>query len=187
MVQQGQFRADLYFRLGGVEMHVPPLRARRDDVVGAGAALPRPARSIREPLTLSTAAAEAMRLYHWPGNVRELERLIERAVALAQSDRIELADLPEAVRGEYSRGAGAVARRVAHACARGPAATRAWCSTAAAATSGKTCRMLDISYHTLQAYLRLRSRRGRPRAGEAVAGVGAHSRSARRDASGHES
>ena len=48
MVQQGQFRSDLYFRLGGVEVHLPPLRARRDDVLELARALSGPARSIRE-------------------------------------------------------------------------------------------------------------------------------------------
>ena len=103
MVQQGQFRADLYFRLGGVEVHLPPLRARRDDVLELAQHFLAQHQRSGKPLTLSNAAAEAMRLYQWPGNVRELERLIERVVALTPSSRIELTDLPDAVRGDYSR------------------------------------------------------------------------------------
>jgi transcriptional regulator with PAS, ATPase and Fis domain len=152
MVRQGQFRADLYFRLGGVEVHLPPLRGRREDVVElAQHFLARHERSGR-PLALSTAAAEAMRLYEWPGNVRELERLIERVVALTQSNRIELTDLPETVRGEYSRVL-APSLEASHT-------LRAWASRYASlvfdrcgGNKRKTCRELDVSYHTLQAYL----------------------------------
>jgi transcriptional regulator with PAS, ATPase and Fis domain len=152
MVRQGQFRADLYFRLGGVEVHLPPLRGRREDVVElAHHFLARHERSGR-PLTLSTAAAEAMRLYEWPGNVRELERLVERVVALTQSSRIELTDLPDGVRGDYSRVL-APSLEASHT-------LRAWASRYASlvfdrcgGNKRKTCRALDVSYHTLQAYL----------------------------------
>ena len=75
--------------------------------------------------------------YDWPGNVRELERLIERAVALAESDVIELDDLPPTVRGDYADGPRAVAARATTRCARGRAATRGWCSTAATATNAR--------------------------------------------------
>ena len=152
MVQQGQFRSDLYFRLGGVEVHLPPLRARRDDVLELARHFLAQHDRSGKPLTLSTAAAEAMRLYQWPGNVRELERLIERVVALTPSSRIEVADLPEAVRGEYSRVL-APSLEASHT-------LRAWASRYASlvfdrcgGNKRKTCRMLDVSYHTLQAYL----------------------------------
>jgi DNA-binding NtrC family response regulator len=152
MVRQGQFRPDLYFRLGGVEIHVPPLRARRDDVIElARHFLAQHERSGRR-CTLSTEAAEAMRLYDWPGNVRELERLIERAVALAESDQIELSDLPDAIRGEYSQIL-APSLEAAHT-------MRTWASRYArfvfdrcGGNKRRTCRVLDVSYHTLQAYL----------------------------------
>jgi transcriptional regulator with PAS, ATPase and Fis domain len=152
MVQQGQFRADLYFRLGGVEVHLPPLRARRDDVLELAQHFLAQHDRSGKPLTLSNAAAEAMRLYQWPGNVRELERLIERVVALTRSTRIELADLPEAVRGDYSRVL-APSLEASHT-------LRAWASRYASlvfercgGNKRKTCRTLDVSYHTLQAYL----------------------------------
>ena len=152
MVQQGQFRADLYFRLGGVEVHLPPLRARRDDVLELALHFLAQHQRTGKPLTLSNAAAEAMRLYEWPGNVRELERLIERVVALTPSTRIELTDLPEAVRGDYSRVL-APSLEASHT-------LRAWASRYASlvfercgGNKRKTCRTLDVSYHTLQAYL----------------------------------
>jgi transcriptional regulator with PAS, ATPase and Fis domain len=152
MVQQGQFRADLYFRLGGVEVHLPPLRARRDDVLELALHFLAQHQRTGKPLTLSNAAAEAMRLYQWPGNVRELERLIERVVALTPSARIELTDLPETVRGDYSRVL-APSLEASHT-------LRAWASRYASlvfercgGNKRKTCRTLDVSYHTLQAYL----------------------------------
>ena len=152
LVQQGQFRKDLYFRLGGVEVNVPPLRLRHDDVLElATHFLTRHDRSTR-PLTLSRQAAEAFRLYAWPGNVRELERLIERAVALTASNRIELHDLPEAIQGEFAQ--------VLCPSLDASHTLRAWASRYAqmvfercGRNKRKTCRMLDVSYHTLQAYL----------------------------------
>ena len=115
-----------------------------------------------------------MRLYHWPGNVRELERVIERAVALAESDRIELDDLPPQVRGEY-------AEVLAPSLARTDT-MRAWGSRYArlvfercGRNKRQACRLLDISYHTLQAYLRFATRDGQ-RLGQAGAGVGAPAR-----------
>ena len=152
MVRQGQFRPDLYFRLGGVEIHVPPLRERHDDVIERAQHFLSQHERAGRRCTLSTEAAEAMRLYNWPGNVRELERFIERAVALAESDRIELADLPESVRGEYSQVL-APSLEAAHT-------MRTWASRYArfvfdrcGGNKRRTCRLLDVSYHTLQAYL----------------------------------
>ena len=81
LVSRSQFRADLYYRLSGVEIHVPPLRQRREDILELARYFLTRHRGARE-LTLSVAAEDALRLYGWPGNVRELERLMERAVAL---------------------------------------------------------------------------------------------------------
>ena len=159
LVARGLFRADLYYRLGGVEVHVPALRDRRDDVPELARYFLARHRHTRE-LELSGAAEEALRLYHWPGNVRELERLVERAVALVQSDCIELDDLPPQVRGEYAE---VLAPSLVRA-----ETMRAWGSRYArlvfercGRNKRQACRMLDISYHTLQAYLRFASREGR--------------------------
>ena len=151
LVAKGEFRADLYYRLSGVEIHVPALRDRRDDIPELARHFLSRHRGARE-LTLSPAADEALRLYSWPGNVRELERLIERAVALTQGSRIEPDDLPPHVRGEYASVLGP-------SLAAGES-LRAWASRYArlvfercGRNKRRTCRALDISYHTLQAYL----------------------------------
>src|SRR5678815_2709482 len=91
---------DRYYRLGGVEIHVPPLRARREDISELASYFLGRHNRARE-LAISDAAADALRMYSWPGNVRELERFVERAVALVDSHQIELDDLPPQLRGEY--------------------------------------------------------------------------------------
>ena len=151
LVTRGLFRADLYYRLSGVEIHVPPLRDRRDDIPELARYFLARHRQTRE-LSLSPAAEEALSLYHWPGNVRELERLMERAVALASGDRIELDDLPPQVRGEYAE---VLAPSLA-----AHETMRAWGSRYArlvlercGRNKRRACQVLDISYHTLQGYL----------------------------------
>ena len=156
LVARAQFRADLYYRLSGVEIHVPSLRHRRDDIPELARHFLNRHRNARD-LTLSAGAEDAMRLYTGPGNVRELERLMERAIALTGRDSVELDDLPPHVRGEY----GTVL---------GPAlvagdSLRAWGSRYArlvfercGRNKRRACRVLDISYHTLQAYLRYADR-----------------------------
>ena len=94
-VAEGSFRQDLYYRLKVVELHVPPLRERREDVMPLAQLLLTNA-ALREKRTIEgvapEAAAELLR-YPWPGNVRELENTMERAVALARGARVELEDL----------------------------------------------------------------------------------------------
>lgn len=152
LVSGGLFRADLFYRLSGVEIHVPPLRHRREDIEELSTYFLTRHRQTRD-LRMSFAALEALRHYHWPGNVRELERLVERAVALAETDEIELDDLPPKVRGQYGE---VLAPSVA-----ADETLRAWGSRYArlvfercGRNKRRTCRFLGISYHTLQAYLR---------------------------------
>ena len=99
-VEKGQFRRDLYYRLKVVEIHVPPLRDRRSDVlVLARLLLAEAAERLNRTMHgLSPASADQLLRYDWPGNVRELENAMERAVALARGTRVELEDLPEEVR-----------------------------------------------------------------------------------------
>ncbi|MCA9617411.1 MAG: sigma 54-interacting transcriptional regulator [Myxococcales bacterium] len=99
-VEAGTFRQDLYYRLRVVELHVPSLRERREDILPLARVLlaeaaARMKRNIRE---FTPAVADQLLRHSWPGNVRELENAMERAVALACGSRVELEDLPEEVR-----------------------------------------------------------------------------------------
>jgi transcriptional regulator with PAS, ATPase and Fis domain len=99
-VEAGRFRKDLFYRLKVVEIRIPPLRDRPDDVLPiARALLARIAKRMGRRLTgLSPRAAEQLSRHPWPGNVRELENALERAATMAMGSRIELSDLPEEVR-----------------------------------------------------------------------------------------
>jgi len=151
MVESGKFRADLYYRLGGVELYVPPLRARREDIpllVDHFFAMHRRARS----LTVSSAVYEALLSYSWPGNVRQLARVLERVVALALGPVVNVNDLPADVTEEY--------RELAVETPGVDGSLRAWncryvrlvlqrCN----GNKRRACEVLDITYHTLQAHL----------------------------------
>ncbi len=99
-VAGGSFRQDLYYRLKVVELHVPALRDRRDDVLAlARVFLDDAARRMKRSMTgIAPEAAERLLRFGWPGNVRELENAMERAVALARSDLVEVDDLPDELR-----------------------------------------------------------------------------------------
>jgi two-component system response regulator PilR (NtrC family) len=95
LVEEGNFRHDLYYRINVIELPVPPLRERREDILPiAQSILHRLSAELGEPVpTLSAAAAQALGDYHFPGNVRELENILERAVALCEGGAIGLDDL----------------------------------------------------------------------------------------------
>jgi len=95
-VHGARFRQDLYYRLRVVEIAVPPLRDRREDILPLARQLLASAakRFGRKAPALTPDAANLLLRYGWPGNVRELENALERAVALARSDRIDVDDLP---------------------------------------------------------------------------------------------
>jgi len=152
LADRGLFRQDLFYRLSGVEIRVPPLRTRREDILELATYFLGRHRAVRR-LDLTPAAADALLLYDWPGNVRELERITEGVVALAHGDHIDLDDLPPAIRGDY-------AEILLPSLTRGET-LRAWGSRYArlilercAQNKRQACRKLGISYHTLQAYLR---------------------------------
>ena len=102
---EGRFRKDLYYRLNVVELHVPALRERREDLLPlARVLLAEAALRLNRPASgLSPRAADQLLRYPWPGNVRELENAMERAVALAQGHLTEFEDLPEEVRQAVPR------------------------------------------------------------------------------------
>lgn len=91
LTHEGRFRDDLYYRLAVVSLHLPPLRARGDDVIAlAQALLATATETLNKPgLVFSDAAREAIRRYRWPGNVRELANAVERAVILCDGASIE--------------------------------------------------------------------------------------------------
>jgi len=91
MVANGEFREDLYYRINVIELHVPSLRERGDDILMlAGHILARLGASSD---ALDDSAKAALRSYHFPGNVRELENMLERAVTLCASGTISESDL----------------------------------------------------------------------------------------------
>ncbi|MCU0241425.1 MAG: sigma-54 dependent transcriptional regulator [Vicinamibacteria bacterium] len=104
--EAGRFRKDLFFRIHGVRVVVPPLRERREDV---GLLVEHFSRSLANARAFSPAAIEALTAYDWPGNVRELRFAVERANLLAEGATIELADLPPEII-ERERSAAAVVR-----------------------------------------------------------------------------
>lgn len=106
-VEAGRFREDLLFRLNTIEIRLPPLRDRRDDIpVLAMVFLRRYAARYRKTITgFDPAAVQLMLEHSWPGNIRELEHTIERAILLANGETIRTTDLALA-----PRGAGAPAR-----------------------------------------------------------------------------
>jgi two-component system, NtrC family, response regulator HydG len=99
-VTRASFRQDLLYRLKVVELHVPSLRERRDDILPLARVLLAEAalRMKRRTTGLAPEVADRLLRCPWPGNVRELENGMERAVALAHGSRIELEDRPEEVR-----------------------------------------------------------------------------------------
>jgi transcriptional regulator with PAS, ATPase and Fis domain len=93
MVKDGKFRADLFFRLRGIVVSLPPLRERPDDILLlADHFLAREASRIGREFQLTKDAREKMRSHLWPGNVRELKSVIERAAAMCESGNVITAD-----------------------------------------------------------------------------------------------
>jgi two-component system, NtrC family, response regulator HydG len=99
-IQVGRFRKDLYYRLNVVQLHVPSLRERREDLLPLARVLvaEAAAKFRRRVSGISPRAADQLLRYDWPGNVRELENAMQRAVALGRRSLIEIDDLPEEVR-----------------------------------------------------------------------------------------
>jgi two-component system response regulator AtoC/two-component system nitrogen regulation response regulator NtrX len=100
LVAEGKFRADLFYRLNVVDILLPPLRARRDDI---GLVVERVLSDLarkhgRGPREVSPRALEALVAFTWPGNVRQLRNALERSFVLASGTRLEIDDLPQEVR-----------------------------------------------------------------------------------------
>jgi len=100
-VKSKRFREDLYYRLNVIELKLPPLRERREDIPLLVEAFLKKCGKARgkEVKGVSEAALAMLMDYAWPGNVRELENVIERAVTLSRGEKISPDDLPAAVQG----------------------------------------------------------------------------------------
>jgi DNA-binding NtrC family response regulator len=105
MVRQGSFREDLYYRLNVVQLHLPPLRERRDDVLFLAHHFLRvfAPQFGKKVARFSRLALHALEEYHWPGNVRELENIVQRAVVLAEGSTIEMTHLPAILRKGFEQ------------------------------------------------------------------------------------
>jgi transcriptional regulator with PAS, ATPase and Fis domain len=154
LVDQGRFRQDLFYRLNGVEISIPPLRDRLSDV-------PDLVRHVlaRHPdygvSDFDHESLAALSHYSWPGNVRELERVVERAIALAQGPVVGIEHLPAAVTQHFREAYAAPLearlslRRMAQEYVR---LVLGKCDN----NKREACRVLGISYHTLESYLKRR-------------------------------
>jgi DNA-binding NtrC family response regulator len=96
-VAQGRFREDLFFRLNGVTLEVPPLRQRPRDILPIAQ---RALDDVRPGLTLAQGVAAVLCAHRWPGNVRELVNAMRSAAALAPGTTVQVEHLPNTVRGE---------------------------------------------------------------------------------------
>ncbi len=104
-IAQGRFRQDLFYRLNVVEMKVPPLRDRREDIPILVRYFINRFRTPASPVRkMADQALACLQSYEWPGNVRELENMIRRAVAMGQQEEIAPTDLPEDLWGKSGCG-----------------------------------------------------------------------------------
>ena len=96
LVERGDFREDLYYRLNVIPIHVPPLRGRVEDVNPLIMFFLNQFRQTKQSLvnSIEPEAVKMLEGYSWPGNIRELENLVERMVILADGDAVGIADLP---------------------------------------------------------------------------------------------
>ena len=99
MVREGTFRSDLYYRINVINLELPPLRARRDDIIPlAENYLKKLKMKLNTPLTsISKEAGEVLLNAPWPGNIRQLQNVIEYAANLCESDTLMPSDLPETI------------------------------------------------------------------------------------------
>ncbi|MGH9327546.1 MAG: sigma-54-dependent transcriptional regulator [Terriglobia bacterium] len=105
VVEEGKFRSDLYYRLRVVEINIPPLRERREDIpLLVEHFLKRFGRERDRTVSVSSQALSVLLSYDWPGNVRELENALEAAMALNRSGVITLEELPAKLKPESQNG-----------------------------------------------------------------------------------
>ena len=94
-VERREFRQDLYYRLKGIAIHLPPLRERTEDIRLLAYHFLKKYRGNRKVEIMDPQAIKALAAYKWPGNIRELEHVIEYAISMTEDDTIQVTDLPE--------------------------------------------------------------------------------------------
>jgi two-component system, NtrC family, response regulator AtoC len=154
-VATGRFREDLFYRLDVFRVRVPPLRERREDVpLLVDHFINRFRETLGRPVrTIADDALDRMLEHAWPGNVRELENVIERAMILADGDRITLRELPEAIASRRApaepaaTGAGDFSMRRARRRFESDLIRRALDATGGNRT--RAAKLLEISYRAL--------------------------------------
>jgi DNA-binding NtrC family response regulator len=171
MVREGAFRADLFFRLHVVHIHLPPLRERRDEIVDIARVLLRRTAAANgragsaSRTVLSPGAIDALLRYDWPGNIRELANAIEHAFVMCDGPVIQRDDLPHTVTG----GTPAVGMQ-GHTLAAAQRGVLVQALRQSAGQKARAARQLGISR---QALYRLMARHGLHAArGRAAAGIG---------------
>ena len=110
MVEDGTFREDLYYRIKVLEVEIPPLRQRREDIPELIQLFLD--RYSTQPIRFSLEAMDALVKYPYPGNVRELEHIVQRAITFARGQLIALPDLPEEIRHHQSTTQGTLAENL---------------------------------------------------------------------------
>lgn len=108
LIEKGTFREDLFFRLNVINIHIPPLRERREDIpLLTNYFIHKYAREMDKPTPhLTSDALEVLRNYNWPGNVRELENVIQRIVVMNEAAIVDIPDLPSLMRFSALKGKG---------------------------------------------------------------------------------
>jgi transcriptional regulator with PAS, ATPase and Fis domain len=99
MVQEGEFREDLYYRLNVITLHLPPLRERKEDIP---LLVDYFLHNLSKKIEISSVALQLIMAYAWPGNIRELQNVIESAAVIAENGFIEPAQLPGKITGAFS-------------------------------------------------------------------------------------
>jgi transcriptional activator for dhaKLM operon len=158
-VEEGRFRAELFYRLNVLTINIPPLRARGDDVLLLlDQVLTGMNRRLGKQVLFAPDALAALRAYSWPGNVRELEATLERLLHMTEKSVLTLADLPPAIAQVFPASGGAPAAQMPrlydrHAAAEREAILRA--GRESAGHLGRAAQHLGISRATLWRKMKL--------------------------------
>lgn len=152
LVDDGEFRQDLYYRLNVVNIRLPPLRERRDDIpLLVRAFIDELARESHRPVRDITPAALALlQGYDWPGNVRELRNVLESAIVMSSRDTLDVADLPESIHTAHPAQPAQIPVRAGLTMSEIEKEAIRQALHACNGNRSQASRMLDISVRTLQ-------------------------------------